>query len=242
MNDQPFKPILLDLLHQAHLDLGAFLQELNDVEHTAIGTPERWSAKDHIAHLTFWRQRLALKLAAILCQETPSSFENFLQLNDQVFEEHHHRPWSDIFLEAEHSYYTLTTLTQQLREEDLVAFNRFDWIPNQEPLYTLFMGFSYEHAQQHLAQYYLDRQDLPQAIHIFETWANRVIQAQAPEVLKGMVLYNLACFYATHSQVEKAAVALPHALTLAPHLKEFSLSDPDLNALRQHAGEEFSGG
>jgi hypothetical protein len=50
--------------------------------------------------------------------------------------------------------------------------------------------------------------------------------------LKGNVLYNLACFYALQSQLEKAAPVLQQALTLDPHLKEWSLSDPDLAALR----------
>jgi len=45
------------------------------------------------------------------------------------------------------------------------------------------------------------------------------------------VLYNLACFYATHGQLVKAAGTLPEALRLAPRLEEWSRSDPDLTAL-----------
>ena len=41
----------------------------------------------------------------------------------------------------------------------------------------------------------------------------------APDPVKGIVLYNLACFYATHGQLEKAAAMLPEALRLAPHLR-----------------------
>ena len=40
MTDQPFKTIALDLLQQGHLDEEAFLQELNETERNAIGTPE----------------------------------------------------------------------------------------------------------------------------------------------------------------------------------------------------------
>jgi hypothetical protein len=122
-----------------------------------------------------------------------------------------------------------------LAKEDLTTFNRFDWIPNGEPLYTAFMGNCYEHAQQHLAQYYLDRHDLPRATHFYESWTNRVVQTEAPEVLNVIVLYNLACFYATHAQLKKASAILPQALTLAPYLKEWSLSDPDIVALRQQS-------
>ena len=66
MTAQPFKTIVLDLLQQSHLDEEACLQELHETERTAIGTPELWSAKDHVAHRTFWHQDLILKVTAIL--------------------------------------------------------------------------------------------------------------------------------------------------------------------------------
>lgn len=237
MTEHPFKPILLDLLHQAHLDQDAFLHELNTDEYTAIGTPEYWSAKDHVAHMTFWRQRLVLKLTAILNQERSPDFEDFEQLNPVIFEEQRYRAWSDILAESGQVDAELYTLVDQLSEEDLTAFNRFDWLPNGEPLYTSFMGNCYEHARDHFAQYYLDRHDLPRATYISESWTDKVVQTEAPEAVKGAVLYNLACFYALHEQMEKASVTLQQALTLAPHLKEWSLSDSDLIALR-HQSEE----
>ena len=233
MTDHPFKPILLDLLHQAHRDQDAFLQELNTVERAAIGTPEHWSAKDHVAHMTYWRQRLVLRLQAILQKAPQPEAEDFEQLNPVIFEEQRYRPWPDILSESDHVYAELITLSDQLTEEDLTAFNRFAWIPNREPLYTAFLGDWYEHTQQHLAQYYLDRHDLPRAIRTYEVWARRVVEAEVPEVLKGIVLYNLACFYATHTQLEKASATLQQSLLFAPHLKEWSLSDPDLVVLRQ---------
>lgn len=119
----------------------------------------------------------------------------------------------------------------------MTAFNRFDWIPSGWPLYTAFMGNCYEHAEQHLAQYYLDRHDPTRATYVYESWTRRVVQTEAPEFLKGYVLYNLACFYALHEQMEKASATLQQALTLAPHFKELSLTDPDLVELR-HQSEE----
>lgn len=235
MTDHPFKPILLDLLHQAHRDQDAFVQMLNPTEYAATGEPEYWSAKDHVAHMTFWLQRLVLRLTAILQHQTPPDAENFEQLNSQIFEEQRERSWSDILSESEQAYVALVTHVKQLTEEDLTAFNRFAWIPDEWPLYTSFMGNCYEHAQQHLAQYYLDRHDLPRAIRTYESWTRRIIQTEAPEFLKGYALYNLACFYAIHSQLEKAAATLQQALSLAPHFKELSLTDPDLIALRHQS-------
>ncbi|MHB8600336.1 MAG: TPR end-of-group domain-containing protein [Ktedonobacteraceae bacterium] len=235
MTAHPFKPILLDLLQQAHLAQDAFLQELDPTEYAAIGMPEFWSAKDHVAHMTFWIQRLILKLTAILHHEIPSGAEDFEQLNPVIFEEQRERPWSDVLSESEQVYAALITYVQQLAEEDLTAFNRFDWIPDGWPLYTSFMGNWYEHAEQHLAQYYLDRHDSPRAMDIYESWTRKVVQTEAPEFLKGYVLYNLACFYATHTQLEKASTTLQQALMFAPQFKELSLTDPDLIALRRQS-------
>lgn len=235
MTEQPFKPILLDLLRQARLDQETFLQDLSPTERAAIGQPDHWSAKDHIAHITFWCQRLVLILSAVLRQETPPSTESFEQLNPRIFEEQRNRPWSEILSESEQVYTALLTSVEQVTEEDLTAFNRFDWIHDGWPLYTSFMGNYYGHAQEHLAQYYLDRHDVSRATQIYERWTHRLVQTGAPEPLKGHILYNLACFYATHEQVKKASTTLSQALTLAPHLKEWSLRDPDLVALRDQS-------
>lgn len=233
MTAQPFKTIVLDLLQQSRLDEETFLQGLTEAERTAIGTPELWSAKDHVAHQTFWHQDLVLKLSAVFQQqEMPPSAEDEAQLNETVIEEQRQRPWSDIHAESERVDAELLKLTEQLSEEDLTTSRRFAAISGERPLYTVFLGPCYEHDQEHLAQYYSDRNALPRAIEIREKCANRIIHAEVPAWIKGWFLYNLACFYAQQNQLEKAAALLPEALTFAPDLKERSKSDPDLVALR----------
>ncbi len=236
MTAQPFKTIVLDLLQQSHLDEEAFLHELDETERTAIGTPELWSAKDHMAHRTFWHQDLILKVTAILQhQEIPPSEESDDQINAMVFEEHKLHPWSALHAESERVYAELIQLIEQLSEDDLTAPNRFPSITGEKPLYAAFIGSCYEHDQEHLAQYYSDRHDLPRVMQIREKCANRIIQAEVPAWVKGWFLYNLACFYAQQNQLEKAAALLPEALTFAPDLQEQSKSDPDLVALRNQS-------
>jgi hypothetical protein len=226
-----FKPVLLDLLYQAKLGENTFVQELDSAELSATGTPDLWSAKDHIAHLTFWRRRLVLRLTAIVQhQEMQMDLASYEQLNPILFEEQRNRPWSEIQAEAEYVYNELLTVTKQLSEEDLTVPNLFAWHEKDDPLYTAFMGNCYEHTQAHLAQYYLERHDPMQATHIRETWTRRVTQAEVPDDLKGIVLYNLACFYALQNQLGQAATLLQESLALAPRLKAWSLVDPDLSA------------
>ncbi|HLJ80469.1 MAG TPA: hypothetical protein VKT52_03210, partial [Ktedonobacterales bacterium] len=190
--------------------------------------------------MTFWRQRLVLIVRAVLRHETPASGEDFEQLNPIIFERQRLRPWSEVLAESDQAYADLFTVTDQLSDDELTAFNHFDWIPDGDPLYTVFMGNCYEHAQQHFAQYALDRHDLPQALGIYEIWAERVVQAEVPDELKRIVLYNLACFYSIHAELGKAATTLRQACTRYPQLKEMARTDADLIALRSALPEAFT--
>jgi tetratricopeptide (TPR) repeat protein len=232
MTHYPFKPVLLDLLHQAQTSQNAFFQRVPQAELVTSGTPDCWSAKDHVAHLTFWRQRLALRVQAIIEKQPQPPSDDFEQLNPVIFEQHRHRSWPDLLSESDAVYAELIALVSQLTEEELTAFNLFNWTHEGAPLYSAFMGYCYEHTQQHLVQYSLDRYDLERAINTYEAWARRVIKAEVPDPLKGSIFYNLACFYATHSQLEKARSVLQQAITLYSSLREFALTDPDLIALR----------
>src|SRR5581483_2738857 len=178
MSHQPFQPVLLDLLHQAQSDQNAFFHQMPAAELAASGTPDFWSARDHVAHLTFWRQRLSLRLQAILEKQPQPPFDDFEQLNPVIFEQHRHRRWPDLLSESDAVYARLIELASRLTEEELTAFNRFDWMHEGAPLYSAFMGNCYEHTQQHLAQYALDRHDFERAREIYEAWASRVIEAE----------------------------------------------------------------
>jgi tetratricopeptide (TPR) repeat protein len=237
MPQHPFKSVLLDLLRQAQISQNAFFQHLPEPELVTSGTPDFWSAKDHVAHMTFWRQRLALKLQSIIREEPLPEVQDFEQLNPLIFEEQRDRPWSAILTESDQAYADLIALTEQLTEEDLTASGRFDWIDDGMPLHTSFMGNCYEHTQIHLAQYLLDRSENAGALKIYEIWTSRVIEAVVPDTLKGYMLYNLACFYATHGQLEKAQPTLQQALILYPLLGEFALTDPDLVALHLNSSQ-----
>src|SRR5215831_4865111 len=185
MTNHPFQPLLLDLLRQAHTSQNAFFQQAPEVERLQSGTADHWSAKDHVAHLTFWRQRLALRLQAILQRAPQPDALDFEQLNPLIFAEHRARPWSAILPESDQAYTDLIALTAQLSEDDLTAWGRFDWMEEGWPLYIAFMGNCYEHTQLHLAQYLLDRHEPERALQFYGVWASRLLRASSPAPLRG---------------------------------------------------------
>ena len=233
MAAQPSKTIVLGLLEQGHQDWEDFLQSLSDTERVGIGTPYLWAAKDHLAHQIFWHRDFVRRLTAIQqYQEIPDSEEDEDLLNSKNFEEHRFRLFSEIQTESVRVYTDLITSIEQLSEEDLTTPGRFPSISGERPLYATFLGGCYEHDQEHLAQYYSDRHNLPRATQIHEKCVSRIIEAEVPAWVKGSFLYNLACFYAQQNQLEQATARLQEAVVLAPDLKERSKSDPEFIAVR----------
>jgi len=232
------KTIILALSQQSHRASAAFVQALDESERTAIGTPERWSAKDHLAHMTFClQQNLIQKVNAIReQQEVPPREASVDQMNARVFAQHQLRPWSEIHANFEHVYADLIQLAERLSEADLMDSHRFSAIVEGRPLYVAFLGNGYEHLQEHLIQYYLDRHDLPRAMQVREQCTNRVVQTEVPAWVKGWFLYKLASFYAQQKQREQAAARLQEALTLAPDLiTEWVKNNPELVAVRDQS-------
>ncbi|TMD64100.1 MAG: ClbS/DfsB family four-helix bundle protein [Chloroflexi bacterium] len=239
MSHTRLKPMLLDFLNTMQTTQQTLVTELNDTERAAIGTPVHWSARDHVAHITFWKQRLLLKLAALVRNETPPRFDDFDSLNMQVFEEQRERSWSDILLDAEHAHAELLAHLERFTEEDLASSRWFppedgddDVFPEGRPLWDVILGSGYWHPQSHFTQFYLDRNDVLRATQIQEAWVAHMMQREVPTVMRSVVLYNLACFYATTNQVAIAREVLPQALALNPALTEYSKQDPDLASLR----------
>src|SRR5579884_3688159 len=99
MSEPHFKPFLLDLLRQGQISQNTFFQELPPAELDIVGTLNYWTAKDHVAHLTFWRQRLVLRLQALFRREPQPKTEPFEKLNPIIFEENRYRSWPEILSE-----------------------------------------------------------------------------------------------------------------------------------------------
>ncbi|WP_165423396.1 ClbS/DfsB family four-helix bundle protein [Ktedonosporobacter rubrisoli] len=236
MTAEPIKTSILDLLQQSQRSSKAFMQALDERERTAVGKPDFWSAKDHLAHMTYCiRQNLILKVAAILQQQEVSRREESVdQMNARVFEEHRLRPWEEVHVAFERVYADLIQLAERLSEAELLDASRFSVITEGHPLYTAFLGNGYEHLQEHFMQYYLERQNLPQAIQVREQCTHNVVKTQVPDWVKAWFLYDLASFYAQHKQQEQAAARLQEALTLAPERIEAWLKhNSELAAVRK---------
>lgn len=232
MENTPIKPRLLDLLRHARADEQALVAGLSEADHAATGTLERWSPKDLVAHLAAWRQRLIDRLAAALRGETPPSVDELDEINAAIFEKNRERSWPEVLAEAERVFAGLVAQLDPFTEEDLTDPNRYPWRKG-DPLYLTILGPGFLHPETHLVEFYRERGDLARAEQIQRAMAETVGSklSDSPR-MRGLTLYNLACFYATTGQPDKALPLLRESLPLHPRLVEWSQQDPDLASLR----------
>lgn len=233
MESTSFKLLLLRLLQDVYEVQRSWFSALSQEEQAAVGTIERWAGKDYVAHLTFWRRRLVSQLEAALQEKDPLELPELAETNLQIFQQYQHHSLADILRDAEEAHQELMAMVQRFSEESL-ATQRYSWMHTSDSLGVAVMGAGYAHPLEHIALYYRDRGDLERAISIQETLVNQIIHTNVPDSAKGIGLYNLACFYATHNILDKAPAALQDALRFYPHLKEWALNDPDLVVIRHH--------
>jgi tetratricopeptide (TPR) repeat protein len=183
-----------------------------------------------VLHIAFWKNRQVECLAAAARGETPVELEHYEQVNARVFEEWRARPWQAVIDESERVFETLVAHVRQFDPAALVDPNRYEW-QNGHSLLSSAVGNGFWHPESHIAQCYIDRGDLPRATRMQEELTEQLGRYSDQLVSRGGALYNLACFYATSGQTDRALALLPEALRLQPDLIEWSKEDTDLVSL-----------
>jgi tetratricopeptide (TPR) repeat protein len=229
------KARLTVLLQRAYDEEQALVARLTEDERSATGSLERWAAKDIIAHLVEWKARTGQKLAAAARNEPSPTYDDIDQANAEIFEEHRHQTWAEVLEKSQRAHDELIRHLQMMPEEDLIDANRFPW-QSGRPLWREIAGNGYSHPLTHIAQFYVERGEREHATQIEETAAPLLRALDDSPNWHGIILYNLACYYATAGQKEKAIDGLRQALRLNPDLTQWSQQDPDFASIREEPG------
>jgi tetratricopeptide (TPR) repeat protein len=228
------KAKLIQLIRRAAEEEQVFGATLSDEERAAPGTPERWSAKDLMAHLASWKEWEAHNLELAARGETPHDAGDLDLVNADILERNQHRPWSEVLAVWQRAQDSLVERLNALSEADLTSTEYFPWQAGR-PLWRLIAGNSYTHPITHLAQYYAEHGRVAYANQIQGEAADLLAQLDDSPAWQGILSYNLACHYALVGEKEKAIAGLRRALGLNPELIEWSKQDSDLASLRQEA-------
>jgi len=228
MENTSIKPGLLELLQQARADQQMWFSDLTEAERSARGTLKQWAAKDIAAHLAYWVQHAVQVLVCAARNEEPPRVEDYLRVNDEVFEAMRDHPWAQVLADVDQAYTDLIAHMQRVDEEVLTDPERFAW-QDDRPLYGVVVGNGYSHPLSHLAQFYFDRGEVARANALQETATARLLEVPGS---RDTARYNLACYYATTGQRDQALTELRESLRLNPKLIEGSKQDSDLDSLR----------
>lgn len=235
MSEDSLKSRTRRLLEKAHQDASALWPSLPAEERDRMGQPDRWAAKDLLAHLVGWNARMNRRLAGLPASDSPDSSEELDQINAALFEANRARTWEDLLDADQRAFAEMIGHLEALSEEDLAQPGRLAWAGTR-PAWVALLGNAHWHPYHHVCMYLVQRGDLARATQMQEALTQDLIAMQGGDHHRGISLYNLACFYAQTARPQNALENLKQALSLAPDLIEWSKEDSDLDSLRELEG------
>ena len=126
-----------------HARLEALLASFSGEEIAQPGRFGEWSAKDMLAHITFWEQRLIAYVNGAkesLVQPDEDEQAAIDRVNAEVLAANRARPLAEVRAAFDESYRQTLALAESLSAEDLA----------DEVLYNLLAGDTFEHYHEHI--------------------------------------------------------------------------------------------
>ena len=192
--------------------------------------PGLWTVKDHLAHLTAWRNYAAQVLdAARKGVPAPKMGDDEDATNASIYAATHDKSAEDVKASARSSYDALEAALAACSDEDLAKKH-----PNSEGalLWQVVPGNGHYHLGQHIMFWHLEQGDEEPA-EAAQQWAYDLDRAEFPEPKSvAAATYNLACFYSRVGRTDEALYRLKHAFELDPSLKKIARTDTDLDRIR----------
>jgi tetratricopeptide (TPR) repeat protein len=189
----------------------------------------RWNAKDHLAHLTAWRNRGADLLDAVRTGGVPpeKADEDDAE-NAKIYAATRDKRVEQIKREAHASWERLAASIEAYSEADLMKPHPHS--PGNA-IWENVPGIA-GHLGTHLMWWYLETSD-PAAAEAVQLWARDVEHAATSNPKeRAITTYNLACLYSRIGKIEKALPLLRESFDGNPDLREWAGKDPDLDPIR----------
>jgi hypothetical protein len=145
------KSALLERIRFEHAFTEAAWNQVREEELLQPGVEGEWSAKDLMAHLSFWEKRMVRWSTEALSGpsfELPAGNEMVDQINARVYEENKDRPLAEVRTEFETSYRQALRTIEATPEADLLRTGLFPaW--GDIPLWKFYATLTSLHYEQH---------------------------------------------------------------------------------------------
>jgi hypothetical protein len=221
---------LIQLLERTREEEELYIARLSPQEREQVGSVDSWSAKDLMSHLAVWRLRMADRLETAQRGGAPSPDAEVDAENAVIWAEYAGKSWGEVRQALALGHRRLADSLQALSDDELTDPQRFEWQRGQ-PLWRGVAGNGCTHPVMHLADAYVKRGQTDYAASMMDDVSAHLAELDDAPRWKGVVRYNLACFYALAGEKARAVKLLGEALELHPGLAEWSKEDTDLASL-----------
>ena len=137
-------------MHQGDQDFYAVLARIPDERMQETALYDNWSIKDFIAHIGWWQNSTAERIAAARRGETPQAYDEFETVNHEIFMRYRHTPLDKVrSMEAE-GFAAVEKIVQSISDEsDLFDAARYP-ATNGSELASYAAGNTFGHYDLHL--------------------------------------------------------------------------------------------
>ena len=232
MTGSSYKNKLKKLIEEVRAEEQVLWDSLSDDERNVAGEIDRWAPKDHLAHATFWTERLVTQLQAATGGEPPQKIDDFHKTNAEVYAANKDRSWEDVLPWATEVNRQFHTALDAVSEEMLEGTPQSEGAGGQ-PLWQNVAFTGVYHPIHHVADVYHARGEFEGAHALQERNAEGLASLDDSDAWQGRFQYNLACVYALQGKSQQALALLTTALKRTPNLIEWSKQDDDLDSLRE---------
>jgi hypothetical protein len=222
------KKQLLEILEKSRKTELNFLKQLSKEDRAQPGTFEEWSAKDVLAHASFWQTFNSERVAAWAHGDELEPAPDFNDENNRIYERFADSSWEDVEAQCERSHSTSKTSLESLDEEQLMGPSEGS---ETTPLWQNVVGNVFSHKLLHFSEFYQQHDRNEAAGKLWSEWVGAVAGLDEDPAWQGLVHYNAACGMALAGDKKDALGALKKSLEARPSLVDWSRLDPDLAIL-----------
>ena len=199
----------------------------------------RWHAKDHLAHVAWWRERDGRLVDAVSTGAAPpppvgsrekgAPQDPETTQNEVIYRTSRDRPLPEIRDYAGSAWDTFAAAVEACSEEDFMSAHPY---AANEALWQTVLGIPY-HTGEHLTYWYEGSGDQAR-VEATQRWLRDIYVAVAPDRRsRANANYNLACYYAKQGRAEEALPLLRQAFEDNEQLREWAGQDSDLDRIRE---------
>jgi hypothetical protein len=192
--------------------------------------PARWTAKDHVAHLSAWRRHAAGILRSASAGHAPEEPDDIDERNAVIHAASRGRAAPLVLADALDSYEELAGAIQACSVEQLNGPRH----GRPGEVWRVVPGNGHPHVAQHLVQWYREHGD-ESAAEATARWMRDLDDLFTDRHSRAVAAYNQACFHARVGDVDRALPLLATSLETDPGLREWAAQDPDLDPVRGDA-------